>query len=110
MDRIEEEERADAFVEIVARAAEAVEGGGFALQVRQSGGAAKGVERAVAERGVGRGDDAGELAHGRLSPGRRQLAHGQQLWKDAGESEDAYTNALRVISEAEAKIASAAHK
>ena len=40
----------------------------------------------------------------------QQLAHGQQLWKDAGESEDAYTNALRVISEAEAKIASAAHK
>ena len=40
----------------------------------------------------------------------QQLAHGQQLWKEAGESEDAYTNALRVISEAEAKIASAAHK
>ena len=40
----------------------------------------------------------------------QQLAHGQQLWKDAGESEDAYTDALRVISEAEAKIASAAHK
>ena len=40
----------------------------------------------------------------------QQLAHGQQLWKAAGESEDAYTNALRVISEAEAKIASAAHK
>ena len=40
----------------------------------------------------------------------QQLAHGQQLWKDAGESEAAYTNALRVISEAEAKIASAAHK
>ena len=40
----------------------------------------------------------------------QQLAHGQQLWKAAGESEDAYTNALRVISEAEAKIASAALK
>ena len=40
----------------------------------------------------------------------QQLAHGQQLWKEAGESEDAYTDALRVISEAEAKIASAAHK
>ena len=40
----------------------------------------------------------------------QQLAHGQQLWKDAGESEDAYTDALRVISEAEAKIASAHDK
>jgi F-type H+-transporting ATPase subunit epsilon len=40
----------------------------------------------------------------------QQLAHGQQLWKEAGESEDAYTEALRVISEAEAKIASAADK
>src|ERR1017187_8614847 len=40
----------------------------------------------------------------------QQLAHGQQLWKEAGESEDAYTEALRVIAEAEAKIASAADK
>ena len=40
----------------------------------------------------------------------QQLAHGQQLWKEAGESEDAYTEALRVISEAEAKIASAHDK
>jgi F-type H+-transporting ATPase subunit epsilon len=40
----------------------------------------------------------------------QQLAHGQQLWKEAGESEDAYTDALRVISEAEAKIASAHEK
>ena len=40
----------------------------------------------------------------------QQLAHGQQLWKEAGESEDAYTDALRVISEAEAKIASAHDK
>jgi len=39
-----------------------------------------------------------------------QLAHGQQLWKEAGESEDAYTDALRVIAEAEAKISSAADK
>ena len=29
------------------------------------------------------------------------------MWKEAGESEDAYTEALRVIAEAEAKIASA---
>ena len=40
----------------------------------------------------------------------QQLAHGQQLWKDAGESEDAYTEALHVIAEAEAKLASAAEK
>jgi F-type H+-transporting ATPase subunit epsilon len=41
---------------------------------------------------------------------QQQLDRGQQMWKEAGESEEAYTNALRVISEAEAKIASAAHK
>jgi F-type H+-transporting ATPase subunit epsilon len=41
---------------------------------------------------------------------QQQLERGQQMWKEAGESEDAYTDALRVISEAEAKIASAAHK
>jgi F-type H+-transporting ATPase subunit epsilon len=40
----------------------------------------------------------------------QQLAHGQQLWKEAGESEDAYTESLRVISEAEAKMASANQK
>jgi F-type H+-transporting ATPase subunit epsilon len=40
----------------------------------------------------------------------QQLDHGLKLWKEAGESEDAYTEALRVISEAEAKIASAGDK
>jgi F-type H+-transporting ATPase subunit epsilon len=40
----------------------------------------------------------------------QQLDRGQKMWKEAGESEDAYTEALRVISEAEAKIASAAEK
>ncbi len=40
----------------------------------------------------------------------QQLDRGQQMWKEAGESEDAYTEALRVISEAEAKIASAHDK
>jgi F-type H+-transporting ATPase subunit epsilon len=39
---------------------------------------------------------------------QQQLEHGQQMWKEAGDSEDAYSEALRVISEAEAKIASAA--
>jgi len=40
----------------------------------------------------------------------QQLDHGLELWKQAGESEDAYTEALRIISEAEAKMASAADK
>ena len=40
----------------------------------------------------------------------QQLDRGHKMWKEAGESEDAYTDALRVIAEAEAKIASAAHK
>jgi F-type H+-transporting ATPase subunit epsilon len=38
----------------------------------------------------------------------QQRERGEKLWKEAGESEDAYTDALRVISEAEAKMASAA--
>ena len=37
----------------------------------------------------------------------QQLDHGVKLWKGAGESEEAYEEALRVISEAEAKISSA---
>ena len=40
----------------------------------------------------------------------RQLDHGLTLWKEAGESADAYTEALRIIAEAEAKMASAAQK
>jgi F-type H+-transporting ATPase subunit epsilon len=39
-----------------------------------------------------------------------QLTRGNKLWSEAGDSEDAYTNALRVIHEAEAKIASAEEK
>jgi F-type H+-transporting ATPase subunit epsilon len=39
-----------------------------------------------------------------------QLERGHKEWNEAGDSEDAYTNALRVIHEAEAKIASAAEK
>jgi F-type H+-transporting ATPase subunit epsilon len=38
----------------------------------------------------------------------QQLDRGLKLWKEAGESEEAYDEALRVISEAEAKISSAA--
>lgn len=37
----------------------------------------------------------------------RQLDRGLKEWNEAGDSEDAYTEALRVIAEAEAKIASA---
>jgi F-type H+-transporting ATPase subunit epsilon len=40
----------------------------------------------------------------------QQLDRGLKMWKEAGESEDAFTEALRVIAEAEAKIASAADK
>ena len=39
-----------------------------------------------------------------------QLARGHKMWDEAGDSEDAYTEALRVIAEAEAKLASAAEK
>ena len=37
----------------------------------------------------------------------QQLDRGRKLWKEAGESVDAYMEAQRLISEAEAKIASA---
>jgi F-type H+-transporting ATPase subunit epsilon len=37
----------------------------------------------------------------------KQLERGQQEWKEAGDSEQAYTDALRRIAEAESKIASA---
>jgi F-type H+-transporting ATPase subunit epsilon len=40
----------------------------------------------------------------------QQRERGEKMWSEAGESEEAYTEALRVISEAEAKIASAAEK
>ncbi|MGB6194640.1 MAG: ATP synthase F1 subunit epsilon [Terracidiphilus sp.] len=36
-----------------------------------------------------------------------QLARGHEEWKEAGDSEEAYTEALHVIAEAEAKINSA---
>jgi len=39
-----------------------------------------------------------------------QLARGHKEWDEAGDRADAYTEALRVIAEAEAKIASAAEK
>ena len=41
---------------------------------------------------------------------QQQLERGHEEWNKAGDSEDAYTEAERVIAEAEAKIASAAEK
>jgi len=41
---------------------------------------------------------------------QQQLERGHKEWNEAGESEEAYTEALHVIAEAEAKIASAAEK
>jgi F-type H+-transporting ATPase subunit epsilon len=40
----------------------------------------------------------------------KQLEHGHEEWRRAGDSEEAYSEALRVIAEAEAKIASAGVK
>jgi F-type H+-transporting ATPase subunit epsilon len=40
---------------------------------------------------------------------QEQLARGQALWNAAGDSEEAYCEANRVIDEAHAKLASAAH-
>jgi len=39
---------------------------------------------------------------------QQQRERGEKMWKEAGDSEEAYTEALHVISEAEAKMASAA--
>jgi F-type H+-transporting ATPase subunit epsilon len=41
---------------------------------------------------------------------QQQLDRGQKQWNEAGESEEAYTEALHVIAEAEAKLATAAEK
>ena len=38
----------------------------------------------------------------------QQRERGEKMWNEAGENEEAYDEALRVISEADAKIASAA--
>jgi F-type H+-transporting ATPase subunit epsilon len=40
----------------------------------------------------------------------QQRARGEKMWNEAGESEEAYDEALRVINEADAKLASAAEK
>src|SRR5579863_10167928 len=41
---------------------------------------------------------------------KEQLDHGHKLWSEAGDREEAYTEALRVIAEAEAKLATAQEK
>jgi hypothetical protein len=41
---------------------------------------------------------------------KQQLEHGQELWNQAGDSAEKYTEAERVINEAEAKLASATDK
>ena len=41
---------------------------------------------------------------------QEQLERGRRQWNEAAESEEAYTEALRVIAEAEAKLASAAER
>jgi len=40
----------------------------------------------------------------------QQLERGNKQWNEAGDSEEAYDEALRVIAEAEAKLATAAEK
>ena len=41
---------------------------------------------------------------------QQQLDRGHKQWNEAGDSEEKYTEALRVIAEAEAKLATAAEK
>jgi F-type H+-transporting ATPase subunit epsilon len=41
---------------------------------------------------------------------KEQLERGHKLWNEAGDKEEAYDNALEVIAEAEAKLATAAEK
>lgn len=41
---------------------------------------------------------------------QQQLERGHKQWNEAGDSEEAYDNALHVIAEAEAKLATAAEK
>ena len=41
---------------------------------------------------------------------KEQLERGQKDWREAGDSEEAYTEALHVIAEAEAKLATASEK
>ncbi len=55
-------------------------------------------------------NDAIEPSQIDVARAKQQLEHGQELWNQAGDSEDKYTEAELVINEAEAKLASAEHK
>ena len=55
-------------------------------------------------------NDAIEPAKIDVPRARKQLEHGEELWGQAGDREEAYTEAEHVIHEAEAKIASAENK
>ena len=57
VDRREEEQRADAFVEVLGLAAEAVELVAGGEQLGDRGGTARGIERLVAHRRIGGGDE-----------------------------------------------------
>ena len=46
----------------------------------------------------------------RVDRAEEQRVRGEKMWNEAGDSEEAYTEALHVIAEAEAKLASAAEK
>ena len=63
------------------------------------------------------GDRVTILANDALKPeeidvtrAEQQLERGEKMWSEAGESEEAYDEALHTISEAEAKISSATEK
>ena len=55
-------------------------------------------------------NDAIEPSQIDVARAKQQLEHGQELWNQAGDSEDKYTEAELVINEAEAKLASAESK
>jgi len=84
-----------------------------------AGGGAEGLQRWNVSWGFAEvlGDRVTILANDALKPeeidvarAQEQLARGHKEWDQAGDSEAAYTEALRVIAEAEAKIASATEK
>jgi F-type H+-transporting ATPase subunit epsilon len=55
-------------------------------------------------------NDAVEPSKIDVSAAQKELEHGQELWDQAGDREEAYVEANEVIHEAEAKLASAADK
>ena len=55
-------------------------------------------------------NDALKPAEINVDRANQQLDRGLKMWDEAGESEEAYTEALQVIAEAEAKLATAAEK